>query len=260
MLTIDQLKKYYPDSPKISSRSILVEYLQYELLDSIYKREESRFLSFIGGTSIRIVYGGSRFSEDLDFDNFGLNFSDFQKLLKEVVRDMSVKGFSIEFRFVEKMAYHCYIKFPHILQNSEISKLPGEKILVRIDAPKKEKIFSPRPFTLNQFDIYRNILVNPADIILSQKMITILQRKREKGRDFFDISYLYGFTKPDFAYIEKILKIKKTDFQSKIVKKCEELDFNRLAKDIEPFLINPEQSERVVDFPNFIKEKFSRNF
>lgn len=255
MLTFDQLKKYYADVKIYSPKSMLVEYLQYEILDSLYKQEASSQLSFIGGTAIRIVYGGGRFSEDLDFDNFGLSFGEFQILMDDIAQDMKLKGFTMESRLVEKGAYHCYIKFPHILQASEISSLPGEKILVRIDTVKKEKITTADLYTLNKFDIYRNILANPADIILSQKLITILERKREKGRDFYDTSYLYGITKPDFAYIEKTLGVKKKEFIKKLIDRCEELDFAYLAKDVEPFLMDPHQSLRVIDFKNFIKKQ-----
>ncbi|MEI7426063.1 MAG: nucleotidyl transferase AbiEii/AbiGii toxin family protein [Candidatus Moraniibacteriota bacterium] len=256
MLTIEQLKKYYSEERNVSLRNLLVEYLQHEVLDSIYKQKESASLSFMGGTAIRIVYSGNRFSEDLDFDNFGLDFSDFEKLLGKVVEDMRVKGFQIEFRLVEKGAYHCHIKFPHILQSSGIESAPGEKILIRIDTVKKEKIFIPEMKILNRFDIYRNILVNPVEIILAQKLITILERKREKGRDFYDTSYLYGKTQPDFACIEKTLGIGRADFVKKLLKHCDGLDFNYLAKDVAPFLLDAQQSIRVLEFNNFIKSQF----
>lgn len=255
MLTFTQLEKYYSQAEKHSPRSMLVEYLQYEILDSIFKQKLSSHLSFIGGTAIRIVHGGGRFSEDLDFDNFGLSFDEFEALMEEVVQDMKLKGFYMEMRLVEKGAYHCYIKFPHILQTAKIASAPEEKILVRIDTVKKEKISAPELHTLNKFDIYRNILSNPVDIILSQKLITILQRKREKGRDFFDVSYLYGIAKPDFSYIEKTLKMTKEEFIEKLLQKCNELDFNYLAKDVEPFLMDSQQVIRVVDFKNFIKKE-----
>lgn len=236
---------------------MLVEYIQHELLDSLFKQEKSQYLSFIGGTALRIVYNGSRFSEDLDFDNFGLSFEEFQGLTDLVVEDMRLKGFIVEFRTIEKNAYHCYIKFPHILQEAKLESDSEEKILVRIDMMEKEKIFMPVIHTLNKFDIYRNILVNPADILLSQKLITILGRKREKGRDFFDVSYLYGMTQPNFDYIEKVMGMDKSEFIEKIFARCEELDFSLLAKDVEPFLMYPEQSVRVVDFKKFITDKLS---
>ena len=222
MLTFEQLKRYYTHIDKVSEKSILKEYIQYELLDSLFKEEMSKHLSFIGGTAVHIVYGSTRFSEDLDFDNFGLTFSDFEKLSKSIIADMKVKGFDIEFRTVKKGAYHCYVRFPHILQTSHIPSVPGEKVLVRIDMMEKEKTFSPETFQLNKFDIFRTILVNPIDILLAQKLITILHRKREKGRDFFDASYLYGITQPNFDYIETTLEISRKEFMESVVKRCQE--------------------------------------
>lgn len=258
MLTIEQIKKYYDEKVSIFPENILVEYLQYELLDSIYKNKNSVYLSFMGGTAIRIVYGGNRFSEDLDFDNFGLAFSEFEDIFKEVVRDMKLKGFLVEFRFVKKGAYHCYIKFPQILYDQSLRKNIKDKILVRIDTVRKEKIFDPKINTLNKFDVYRKILVNPIDIILSQKMIAILGRKREKGRDFYDVSYIFGKTQPNYDYIEKTLNINRKIFAEKLLKRCKNLDYKFLAKDVEPFLIDSDQTERVIDFYDFIETEMMK--
>ncbi len=259
MLTLSQLKQFYdPNIAKNYPKNILVQYLQCELLDSIYKEKESGQLSFMGGTAIRIVYQGNRFSEDLNFDNFGLSFALFKKLLEKVARDMRDKGFEIEFRFVEKGAFHCYIKFPNILYYETLSGHHREKILVRIDTVQKKKIQKPNLYALNKFDIYRNILVNSSEIILSQKLITILERKREKGRDFYDTSYLYGLTEPNFEYIETELGIKRDMFIKKLFAKCDKLNFGILAKDVEPFLTNPDQAQRVADFKNFIRQKLEK--
>ncbi|MFO7807709.1 MAG: nucleotidyl transferase AbiEii/AbiGii toxin family protein [Candidatus Moraniibacteriota bacterium] len=255
MLTLEQIKSYYSGRALLFPENILVEYLQYELLDSIYKQKKSASLSFIGGTAIRIVHGSGRFSEDLDFDNFGLTFDEFEGLFKEVVRDMELKGFFVEFRFVEKGAYHCYIKFPHILHKEKLTRDSGKKILVRIDTVNKKGNHKINKFTLNKFDIYRKILVNSPDIILAQKMITILNRKREKGRDFYDVSYLFGKTQPDYKYIENYLQTDRKTFIQDLLKRCKEMDYSFLAKDVEPFLIDPSQSERVLDFYDFIKTK-----
>jgi len=254
MLTFEQLKNYYSqDVKQYSPRNFLVEYLQYELLDSIYKQKGSEKLSFIGGTAIRIAYNGGRFSEDLDFDNFGLTYAEFEKLSNSVARDMGFKGFAVEFRTIEKGAYHCYIKFPHILRESGLPSATGEKILVRIDTVRKDKTFEPEICTLNKFDVYRDILVNPASIILAQKLITILERKREKGRDFYDTSYLFGLTQPDFSYIENFFGESKSEFAERFLEKCKSFDFKYLAKDVEPFLIQPDQSRRVLEFEKFIR-------
>ncbi len=255
MLTFEQLKKEYSGPELAYPRNILVEYLQHELLDSIYKQKKSSDLVFIGGTAIRIVYGGNRFSEDLDFDNYGLSFSDFKKIMQDVVKDMELKGFKIEFRFVEKGAFHCYIKFPKILFDNKLSDLEGEKILVRIDTVKRKKTFSPELFILNKFNVYRNILVSPMDIILSQKLMTIIGRPRKKGRDFYDVSYLYGKTEVNFPYILENFSLQKDEFYKKILDACKGLNFKALSKDVEPLLIQTEQISRVENFYDFIKSK-----
>ncbi len=256
MLTLEQIKEFVGiDIFQRSHKAALVEYLQYEILDSLYKQKNSEKLSFIGGTSIRIVYGSQRFSEDLDFDNFGLKFDDFKKLLNSVVKDMELKGFNLEFRFVEKMAFHCYIKFPQILSLNKITTDTEEKLLIRIDTVEKDKIVKSEVSILNNFNVYRKILVNPASIILSQKIITILERKREKGRDFYDVSYLLGKTEPDYEYIEKSRGMDKETLRKRLLERIDEVNLKELAEDVIPFLINPNDVNRVLTFREYIEQR-----
>jgi predicted nucleotidyltransferase component of viral defense system len=256
MQTYLQIKsRYSEDVIRRNPEAILKEYLQYELLDSIFKQKGSEKLSFIGGTAIRIVYGSARFSEDLDFDNFGLSFEEFGKMLNEVIKDMENKGFLMEFRIVEKGAYHGFIKFPEILKMNGLPNQPGEKILIRIDAVHKKKNVEPRQFILDGFDVYRRILVNPIDVILSQKLITIIQRKREKGRDFYDASFLLGSTEPNYGYIEKQYEMNKSETLDKLHDKLNQLDFKDLAKDVLPLLIKPEDQERVLSFKEYSEQR-----
>jgi predicted nucleotidyltransferase component of viral defense system len=258
MFLINQLEKYYPeDIFRNNTEFVLLEYLQHELLDSLYKHKRSEYLSFMGGTAIRIVYGSSRFSEDLDFDNFGLAFPDFEALAQEAVKDMEQKGFEVEFRNVEKGAYHCYIKFPRLLYENALSGHSDRKVLIRIDATAKNPHVTPRNFILDKFDIYRSILVNPPEVILSQKLIALLERKRAKGRDIYDISYLMGITAPDVKYLTKERGIKnKEELKEKVLKKCDALDLQEMAGEVEQFLLEPEKGkQRILTFPQYIRQE-----
>ena len=256
MLTVEQISGYFPPPLRQRNpRGILVEYLQYELLDSLLKNAAAVELSFIGGTAIRILHDSPRFSEDLEFDNFGLSFSQFEELLKTACRDMEYKGFLIEYRVVEKGAWHCYIRFPKILREVGLSPDAERKILICIDSEAKEKLYEPKKVFLNKFSVYRQILAAPSAILLAQKMMTILYRKREMGRDIFDVSFLTGFTAPDFDYIEKTVGMDRAEFLRRFDERLRELDLNSLAQDVEPFLFTPEQRERIASFRDFWREK-----
>jgi len=256
MLNIQTIKKQYSAEVfRKNPKAVLVEYLQYEFLDSIFKQSNSELLSFIGGTAIRIVYDSSRFSEDLDFDNLGLSYEKFITLIQGAVFDMKNKGFKIDFRFVKKGAYHCYVKFSNLLFENNISQHKDEKILIRIDTVHKNIVSQQRIFTLNKFGIYRKIKVNKVDILLSQKLIAILERKREKGRDFYDVSYLFGITKPNYDFIEKTLKISHKEFKIKLIERVDKLNMTKLSQDVLPFLINFNDQERILNFKEYIEQE-----
>lgn len=255
MLTLTQIKEYYPAEVLARNpKAVLVEYLQYELLDSIFKQKGSEKLSFVGGTAIRIVYHSQRFSEDLDFDNFGLSYKEFQNILEKTALAMEKKGFLIQIRFVSKGAYHCYLKFPGLLAANNLSPRQGEKILIRIDTVNKKRNYQPRVFLLNNLGVYQNILVCPPAIILAQKLITILERKRAKGRDFYDVSYLLGLTKPDYDYLQKVYKFSADQLKAEILKKISHLNLKELAYSVSSFLINPDDQERILSFRQYIEQ------
>lgn len=255
MLTLEQIREYFPaQAVKRNPRGILVEYLQYELLDSLFKLEKAASLSFVGGTAIRMLQQSPRFSEDLDFDNFGLTFGQFEQAIQKTCRDMEAKGFLVEYRPVERGAYHCYLRFPEILYKSGISPDAGQKILIRIDTERKERFYEPQRYLLNRFTIYRQIITATLSILLSQKMMTVMQRKREKGRDLFDVSILLGVARPDFDYIARYLGIGKKEIIEQFTRRLEELDLEYLARDVEPFLFSPEQKERVLTFREYWRQ------
>ena len=95
------------------------------------------------------------------------------------------------------------------------------------------------------------MLVAPPSILLSQKMMTVMLRKREKGRDLFDVSVLLGATQPDFVYLAKCLGLEKTEIVAQFSQRLEQMDLRYLAADVEPFLFYPEQKERVLTFPQY---------
>ena len=252
MLDFQQIKDQYPDNLQRFERAILREYLQYKILQAIFDSKNASKLAFLGGTALRIVHGNNRFSEDIDLDNFGLKWTEFEEVIQKVKRFLELEGFNVEVRNVAKGAYRCYLKIPALLYEQGLSPLLEEKILIQVDTTAQGYSYKPETILLNKFDVFTDIRVTPLDILLSQKIYTSVNRKKTKGRDFYDITYLSSRTKPDLGYIQQKLGVKTAEgLRKEISSRIAVFDFKDLADDVAPFLMNKDEIKRVEKFREF---------
>ena len=255
MLSIDEIKQFYPTSLHSSERFLLREYLQYKILEIVFESPYGSKLCFLGGTCLRVVHNNLRFSEGLDFDNFDLSQEDFESTASLIEKQLKREGFVVEIRNVFKGAFHCYIKFPNLLFESGLSGHREEKILIQLDTEPQNFDFQPENYILNKFDILTNILTTPIDILLAQKLFAICNRPRAKGRDFFDITFLLPRTKPNYDYINQKMGISiPTELKKKILTICEEIDFTEMVSDVKAFLFHPKDEKRIQLFKAYFKQ------
>lgn len=255
MLTLKEIEKQYPDNLKPFKRNILREYLQYKILEIIFNSPLANKLSFLGGTALRIAHNNTRFSEDLDFDNFGLAEAEFASLTEEVRSGMAKLGFETEIRNVFKGAFRCYLKIPKVLLDNELAVMPDEKMIIQIDTAPHGFQYETDKKILNKFDVFTQIFSTPLDILLSQKIYTIFNRNRAKGRDFFDTIFLLGLTKPNYGYLKLKIGVDNwADTKKKLLEEAEKLDLTGLAKDVEPFLFTPSDSKKIILFREYIEQ------
>jgi hypothetical protein len=107
---------------------------------------------------------------------------------------------------------------------------------------------------LNRFDVFTQILTTPKDILLAQKFYTVINRNRNKGRDFFDIVFLLSLVdRPNYDYLKMKLNISTaTELKERILQRCKEIDMQEMAKDVQPFLFNPADAKKIILFPEFL--------
>lgn len=257
MLNINEIRKYYPNLTGYD-KNILREYLQYKILDIIFKSEISNKLSFLGGTAIKIGYGSQRFSEDLDFDNFGLLEDEFIKLSEIIKKELELEGYQIEINNIFKGAFRCNIRIPRLLKENNLSAMIDEKILIQVDTVPHSFEYEPNNFLLQKFDVFRNIKITPPDIILAMKVAAIFGRKRMKGRDFYDLVYLLGLADFNYKYLDFKLGIKnKKELKEKLLLSIKDLDLADMVDDVRPFLIKSDDQERVRQFREYIEQKLA---
>ena len=109
---------------------------------------------------------------------------------------------------------------------------------------------------LNKFDVFSQVNSTPKDLLLAQKFYAVLNRKRNKGRDFFDIVFLLGQTVDvNYAYLEMKTGIKTPEeLKARILDKCASLDMVEMAKDVRPFLFNPKDDKKVSLFAEYVSQ------
>jgi predicted nucleotidyltransferase component of viral defense system len=255
MLNLNEIKSSYPANLQPFDRFILREYLQHKILQIIFDSNFATNFSFLGGTCLRIVHGNTRFSEDLDFDIFGVSIEIIAELGKIIKTSLEKEGCEVEIQTYKKGAFHCKIRFPNILYKEGISNHVDEKFLIQLDAQDQNFEFTSDKFILNKFDVFTEILCVPKDLLLAQKFYAILNRPRNKGRDFFDVIFLLSLnTKPNYKYLEQKVGISTADqLKTQILEKCSEISMEAMARDVEQFLFNPQDIKKILKFGDYLQ-------
>jgi predicted nucleotidyltransferase component of viral defense system len=255
MLQLSEIQKHYSIQENGLPRLVLKEYLQYKILEIIFSSKYADKLVFMGGTSVRIVLGNDRFSEDLDIDNSGMSQADFSDLMEIVKSKLEREGLKVEIRNTYKDVYHCYLKFPALLFDNRLSPLKDEKIMIQIDSFPNEEILPVETKIVSKGDVFSEIRTYPGSLILAQKMGAILNRKRAKGRDFYDTVFLFSMSEPDWPYLERHYRIRDfKEFSAAVKRRYTSEDFSSLARDVEPFLLNPGKIIQVEKFLNWLND------
>ena len=67
MMSLAEIRQFYPANLHSKSAFLLREYLQCKILELLFESPYAAKFAFLGGTCLQIVHGSQRFSEDLDF-------------------------------------------------------------------------------------------------------------------------------------------------------------------------------------------------
>jgi predicted nucleotidyltransferase component of viral defense system len=256
MLNLSEILKNYPENLQIHRSFILREYLQYKILEILFESEFATKFCFLGGTCLRLVHNNTRFSEDLDFDNFQITENEFSKVTDIIKKGLEKQGFLVEIKQVIKGAFNCYIRFNNLLFEQGLSGYRDEKILIKIDTEPQHFDFKPEIKILNKFDVTTSIYSTPLDLLLAQKFTALCLRKKSKGRDFFDIVFLLSKSiKPNYDFLEmKLDAPNPTKLREKVLELCAQTDFNAMVADVSPFLFSPNDEKKVRLFRQIIEQ------
>ena len=244
----------------------LREIMQSLALLGLWRAKFFEHAAFYGGTSLRILYGSDRFSEDLDFSllkpstvfDFSVYASALQNELKAFgfdvtfeVRHKSIRT-AIESAFLKGNTYEqlIVIKAPEEIP-SGINRQSMIKVKLEVDTEppmgfntEMKYVFSPVQFAVRTYTL-------PS--MFAGKIHAMLFRKwknRVKGRDWYDFAW-YASYHPvlNLNHLEKRMRqsgdytdkahLSKNKLMDFIEKAIVDVDIDQARKEVAPFVSDP---------------------
>lgn len=267
---VSMLEKYNCEARQ-DYENALKEIVQEIALLGLWRAKFFEHAAFYGGTSLRILYGIDRFSEDIDFSllepqkNFAL-----KPYLDAVGNELTAMDFNVE--IAEKM------KNVETTIDSAFIKAGTKEHLLKIDVPEEiaERIHRNEQIRIKievdtdppgGFETEAKTLLQPIAFsvrsykqpdLFAGKIHAVLARAwqsgRVKGRDYYDFVWYIGRNIPvHISHLEQRLrqtgewtsgkKMTRNDLLNLLKDKFSSFDVKRAKEDVLPFIKDPQAVE-----------------
>lgn len=177
----------------IPEKVLLKEALQIYILSELYALAESSKITFQGGTCLRLIYGGPRYSEDLDFVAEA-SLQELESVFLSLKKSIPKIGplFSAALELKKQKEHPRFLRWKlHYLTEPVAKSFSVNIKLARYPAYTQNlsplhpsKVLPGLPFTIVRSETLEEILAD--------KLAAIAGRSFMKSRDLFDLWFLKG--------------------------------------------------------------------
>lgn len=251
MLTKEQLQEL-SKKKKTNEYVVSREFLQLLLLKELYSNSFSDDIYFKGGTCIRLVYGGSRFSEDLDF-TVDMEEEEFIKGINKFFKQISL-SYPIEFKEKETITGKTYLATIR-------TDFLRQAVYIKLDFSFREKPLEPVQEVIKDTDypiIFKSFVrCLSKDEIFAEKVRAFLTR--EKARDLYDLWILLELgAKYREELIAKKVSYYKAEYKKEdVLERIESLSKESFVTELRPF-VPIDEREGLEDLFEYICEYLSK--
>ncbi|MCK4883107.1 MAG: nucleotidyl transferase AbiEii/AbiGii toxin family protein [Candidatus Omnitrophica bacterium] len=253
---IQQRLNFYQCQSAQEEEHALREITQEVALAALSRTEFFKHAVFHGGTSLRILYGLNRFSEDLDFMLRApdLKFN-LDMYLRGVVHEFEAYGYSIEIvdrskaenpikkAFLKDDSLGKVLQLGHILADKSMCKI---RIKVEVDSNPPSGSGYENKFL--DFPYVFSMTVQDLESLFAGKIHALLCREYTKGRDWYNFIWYAGRgALINFDFLAEALKQNgpwkgqqiKVDLEwcaDALAKKIQQLDWDDAKRDVGRFI------------------------
>lgn len=255
----NRLAEYDPGN-SIDEENALKEIVQEIILFALWRADFFRVAAFQGGTSLRILYGLNRFSEDIDFilrePNTGFQWQPF---LENIAGTCEEFGIAPEVLDRQRMDNH--VKTALIKDTSIASQLNfrfysqprGRKLTIKLEIDANPPAGSDFEYTYLSFPVDYEVCHQDLRSNFSLKIHALLCRPYLKGRDWYDFNwYIARGIAPNIGLLQNALvqhgpwrgqdvNVDRVWLENALRDRMTSIDWRDAAADVERFLKPVEQ-------------------
>ena len=267
---LDSYKATGPVEEEQATKEILQEVALY----SLWRTGFFDVAAFQGGTSLRILHGLPRFSEDLDFilkepdPDFDWNIY-LEKLLA------GLQEFGLQSEVLDKSCMDQRVKKAVLKDNSVTNQLDlafyggheDQKLKIKLEIDVNPPEGSGFDYSYLDFPLDFEVCHQDLSSNFSLKIHALLCRQYLKGRDWYDFNwYVKQSIQPNFAHLQAALyqygpwkgqklTIDKDWLINTLLEKVAAINWNEAAEDVARFLNAAEQQSLKLWSERFFNKK-----
>lgn len=257
-MTIDLIQKRlnkYAVNNKHDEINAIKEIFQEIALSALSRTDFFKNAAFMGGTSLRILHGLPRFSEDLDFALLSPDSTfSWEPILK--VLDTEFQSYELSLEVQDRSKASQIVKKAFLKENSfgkvlelsyERSRSDTQKILIKLEIDTNPPGEAKYESLTTRFPFPFSVIVHDLPTLCAGKCLAVLCRKFVKGRDWFDLLwYISQNIQPSFTHLKAGLE-QEPEFRTvddvtpmwlseALHTKIDHIDWNVARSEVIPFL------------------------
>ncbi len=269
----------YKSTGPVEEENALKEIIQEIMLFSLWQAEFFEVAAFQGGTSLRILHGLPRFSEDMDFillkPDIVFSWQHYLEKLTETCKEFGIEPEAVA---VDKARMDQHIKKAVIKDTSIASQLNmnfmndlnGRKLTIKLEIDCNPPDGSGFDYTYLNFPMDFEVCHQDMSSNFALKMHALLCRKYLKGRDWYDFGwYINQGVKPNLMLLKNALiqygawknqsfNIDENWLVNALGEKINSIDWKTVADDVERFMKPVERKSLALWSERFFMSKLRK--
>lgn len=257
----EYLRELMARAPHDLARASLVrEYLQARVLESL--QDSGVFLrwAFVGGTALRFLYSIPRFSEDLDFSVIKTGEdAGIKTALTAVKRALSFEDYPVEIHVKdEKTVVSAWLKFPGLPYELGLSPHASQVLSIKVEVDTRPPPGAVITTSLVRRHVTLNLCHYDKASLLAGKLHAVMSRKWTKGRDLYDVAWYLAdraWPAPNLALLNAALAqtgwdgpaLTTGNWREQLRQRLGALDWDGARADVRPFLERDRDVELVSE-------------